>query len=136
MIVPLSRVAISCRYGEVKFEEEKTVDTKSLGSEETLSAMGPHQRTTASCERDLNIHARLKSGIVAIGVSYSPFLWPFKPSTIRRFKAEMNADRKAIRLPRSNTRTTLSTFRATNVLINQFLNNRPPLFHFHCLKLT
>ena len=100
MLVPLFGVTISCRYDEVKFEGAETVDTKTLGSEETLSMMGPHQKTTAPCQRASNTNAPLKSGIVTIGVSYSPFLWPFKTSTIRQFKAEMNADNKVIWLPR------------------------------------
>ena len=100
MIVPLFGVTISCRYDEVKFEGEETFDTNTLGSEDTLSIMGPHQKTTAPCQRGFNIKAPLKSGIVTIGVSYSPFLWPFKTSTIRQFKAEVNADKTAIWLPR------------------------------------
>lgn len=96
MIVPLFGVTISYRYGEVKFEGEEMVDTKSLGSEETLSLMGSHQKTTAPCQRGLNIHAPLKSGIVALEIYYSPFLWPFKTSTIHQFKAEINADKKAM----------------------------------------
>src|SRR5262249_15771915 len=51
VLVPLFGVTISCRYEEVKFEGEETLDTKTLGSEETLSMMGPHQKTTAPCQR-------------------------------------------------------------------------------------
>jgi hypothetical protein len=100
MIVPLFGVTISCGYDEMKFEGEETFDTNTLGSEETLSIIGPHQKTTAPCQRDININAPLKSGIVTIGVSFSPFLWPFKTSTIRQFKADMNADKKTLWLPR------------------------------------
>lgn len=99
MIVPLFGVTISCRYDEVKFEGEETVDTKTLGSEETLSLMGPYQKTTAPCQRGVNITTPLKSATVTIAVSYSPFLSPFKTSTIRQFKADMNADKKALWLP-------------------------------------
>ena len=100
MIVPLFGVTISCRYDEMKFEGEETFDTNTRGSEDILSLIGPHQKTTAPCQRDIDLHAPLKSGVVTIGVSFSPFLWPFKTSTIRQFKAEMSADKKVIWLPR------------------------------------
>ena len=99
MIVPLFGVTISCKYDELKFEGGGTFDTNTLGSVETLSIMAPHQKTTAPCQRGFNSNAPLKSGIATIAVSYSPFLWPFKKSTIRQFKAEMNADKKTIWLP-------------------------------------
>ena len=78
MIMPLSGVSIASKYDEVKFEGEGTFDSSALGSEETLSIMAPHQNTTAPCQRGLNMNASLKSGIVTIAVSYSPFSWPSK----------------------------------------------------------
>ena len=99
MIVPLFGVTIKCKYDEVTFEGGGPFDNTTVGSEETLSIMAPHQKTTAPCQRGFNINAPLKSGITTIAVSYSPFLWPFKTSKIRQFKAEMNADKKIIWLP-------------------------------------
>lgn len=98
MLVPLFGVTIVCRE-EGKFEGGGTFDNKTDGSEETLSIMAPHRKATAPCHRGFNITAPLESGMVTIGVSYSPFLWPFKMSTIRQFKADINADKKILWLP-------------------------------------
>jgi hypothetical protein len=99
LILPLFGVTISCRYDDVKLEGEETFDTKALGADETLSIMGPHQKTTAPCQKDVSLPAPLKSGTVIIGVSYSPFLWPFKTSTIRRFTIDMRGDKNAVWRP-------------------------------------
>ena len=44
MIVPLFGVTISCKYDEVTFEGEGPFDNTTVGSEETLSIMAPHQK--------------------------------------------------------------------------------------------
>ena len=97
MPVPLFGVTLVCRE-EGTFEGGETFDNKT-NSEETLSVMGPHRKTTAPCHKGFDIKAPLASGTVSIGVSYSPFLWPFKMSAIRQFKAEVNADKKTLWLP-------------------------------------
>jgi hypothetical protein len=94
MLVPLFGVTIVCRE-EGTFEGGETFDNKS-NSEETLSMMGPHRKATAPCHRGFDMKAPLASGTVTVAVSYSPFLWPFKLSTIRQFKTDMNADKKTI----------------------------------------
>jgi hypothetical protein len=99
MIVPLFGVTIACKYHDVELEGGGTFDNTAAGSEETFSMMAPHQKTTAPCPKEINMSAPLKSGTVTIAVSYSPFLWPFKTSTIRHFKTEMAADKKTIWLP-------------------------------------
>ena len=98
MPVPLFGVTISCREEGI-FEGGETFDNKTGDSEETLTIMAPHRTTTAPCHRGFNINAPIESGTVTVGVSYSPFLWPFKSSTIRQFKADMNADKKTMWLP-------------------------------------
>ena len=99
MIVPLFGVTISCKYHDVEFEGGGTLDNSATGSEEMLFVMAPHQTTTAPCQKGITMNAPLKSGIVTIAVNYSPFLWPFKTSTIRHFKTEITADKKTIWLP-------------------------------------
>ena len=99
MFVPLFGVTISCKYHDVEFEGGGTLDNTAAGSEEMLFVMAPHQTTTAPCQKGMNMNAPLKSGIVTIAVNYSPFLWPFKTSTIRHFKTEITADKKTIWLP-------------------------------------
>jgi hypothetical protein len=99
MIVPLFGVTISCKYHDVEFEGGGTLDNTAAGSEDMLFVMAPHQTTTAPCQKGLNMTAPPKSGIVTIAVNYSPFLWPFKTSTIRHFKTEITADKKTIWLP-------------------------------------
>ena len=98
MLVPLFGVTLVCRE-EGKFEGGGTFDNKTDGSEETLPIMAPHRKTTAPCHRGFDIKAPLESGTVTVAVSYSPFLWPFKLSTIRQFKTDMKADKKPIWLP-------------------------------------
>jgi hypothetical protein len=97
MVVPLFGVTIVCRE-EGTFEGGETFDNKS-NAEEILSMMGPHRKTTAPCHKGFDMKAPLASGTVSIGVSYSPFLWPFKMSAIRQFKTDMNADKNSIWLP-------------------------------------
>ena len=99
MLVPLFGVTISCKYHKVEFEGGGTLDNNAAGSEETLSIMAPRQKTTAPCQKGINMSAPLKSGTVTIAVNYSPFLWPFKTSTIRKFKAEITTDKKTMWLP-------------------------------------
>jgi len=99
MLVPLFGVTIVCKFDEGKFEGGETFDNKAVSAEETLSVMAPHKTITAPCQKGFNMNAPLESGIVTIGVSYSPFLWPFKMSTIHQFKAEVNADNKILWLP-------------------------------------
>ena len=98
LLVPLFGVTIVCRE-EGTFEGGETFDNKAAASEETLSMMGPHRKATAPCHRGFDMKAPLASGTVTVGVSYSPFLWPFKLSTIRKFKAEVNADKTTLWLP-------------------------------------
>ena len=98
MLVPLFGVTVVCRE-EGKFEGGGTFDNKTDGSEETLPIMAPHRKATAPCHRGFEMKAPLESGTVTIAVSYSPFLWPFKLSAIRQFKAEVNADKKTLWLP-------------------------------------
>ena len=98
MFVPLFGVTVVCRE-EGKFEGGRAFDNEADGSEETLPVMAPHRRATAPCHRGFTIDAPLESGVVTIGVKYSPFLWPFKMSTIRQFKTDMKADKKPIWLP-------------------------------------
>ena len=99
MIVPLFGVTIACKYHDVEFEGGGILDNTAAGSEETFSVMAPHQKTTAPCQKGINMNASLKSGIVTIGVNYSAFLWPFKTSTTRHFKTEISAGKKTIWLP-------------------------------------
>jgi hypothetical protein len=99
MIVPLFGVTISCKYHDVEFEGGGTLENAAAGSEEMFFVMAPHQATTAPCQKGINVNAPLKSGMVTIGVNYSPFLWPFKTSTIRHFKTEITADKKTIWRP-------------------------------------
>ncbi len=99
MIVPLFGVTISCKYHDVEFEGGGTLDNTAAGSEDMLFVMAPHQTTTAPCQKGMNMTAPPKSGIVTIAVNYSPFLCPFKNSTLRHFKTEITADKKAIWLP-------------------------------------
>ena len=99
MIVPLFGVTVACKYHDVEFEGGGTLDNAAAGSEETFSVMAPHQKTTAPCQKGINMKAPLKSGIVTIAVKYSAFLWPFKTSTIRHFKTEIAADKKTLWLP-------------------------------------
>ena len=94
MMVPLFGVTIACKYHDVELEGGGTLDNTAAGSEETFSVMTPHQKTTAPCPKEMNMTAPLKSGTITIAVSYSPFLWPFKTSTIRHFKTEIAADKK------------------------------------------
>ena len=99
MIVPLFGVTIACKYHDVELEGGGTLDNTAAGSEETFSMMAPHQKTTAPCPKEINMTAPLKSGIVTIAVNFSPFLWPFKTSTTRKFKAEITPDNKTTWLP-------------------------------------
>jgi hypothetical protein len=99
MVAPLFGVTIFCRYDDVTFDGEATVDQTPVGSEETLSILVPHQKTTAPCQRTFDSTAPLKSGRVTIAVSYFSFLWPFKTSMTRQFTAEINAGEKATWLP-------------------------------------
>ena len=99
MMVPLFGVTISCKYHDVEFEGGGTLDSSAGGAEEMLSIMAPHQTTTAPCQKGITMNAPLKSGIVTIAVNYSPFLWPFKTTTIRHFKTEITADKKTLWLP-------------------------------------
>ena len=99
MIVPLFGVTISCKFHDVEFEGGGTLDNNAAGSEETFSIMAPHQKTTAPCQKGINMNAPLKNGAVTIAVNYSAFLWPFKTSTIRHFKTELTADKKTTWLP-------------------------------------
>ena len=99
MIVPLFGVTIACKYHDVEFEGGGTLDSNAAGSEETFSIMAPYQKTTAPCHKGFDMNAPLKSGTVTIAVAYSPFLWPFKTSTIRHFKTEITADKKTLWLP-------------------------------------
>ena len=98
MVVPLFGVTVVCRE-EGTFEGGETFDNKTDSSEKTLSMMGPHGKATAPCHKGFDIKAPLASGTVTVAVSYSPFLWPFKMSAIRQFKADMNADKNSIWLP-------------------------------------
>jgi hypothetical protein len=98
MLVPLFGVTVVCKE-EGKFEGGGTFDNKADGSEETLAMMAPHRKATAPCHRGVTLNAPLESGAVTVAVSYSPFLWPFKLSAIRQFKAEVNADKKITWLP-------------------------------------
>ena len=95
MIVPLFGVTIVCKE-EGKFTGGEPFDNNTGGREEILSMMAPQRKTTAPCHRGFDIKAPLESGTVTIAVSYSPFLWPFKMSTIRQFRADMNADKKTV----------------------------------------
>ncbi|THJ24755.1 MAG: hypothetical protein CAF45_004245 [Nitrospira sp. CG24E] len=99
MIVPLFGVTIACKYHDVEFEGGGTLDNNAAGSEETFFLMASYKKITAPCPKDINMTAPMKSGIVTIAVSYSPFLWPFKTSTIRHFKTELAADKKILWLP-------------------------------------
>ena len=99
LIVPLFGVTIACKYHDVEFEGGGTLDSNAAGSEETFSIMAPYQKTTAPCQKGITMNAPLKNGAVTIAVSYSPFLWPFKTSTIRHFKTEIAADKKTLWLP-------------------------------------
>ncbi len=99
MIVPLFGVTIACKYHDVEFEGGATLDNNAAGSEETFFLMASYKKIPAPCPKDINMTAPLKSGIVTIAVSYSPFLWPFKTSTIRHFKTEIAADKKILWLP-------------------------------------
>ena len=98
MLVPLFGVTVVCRE-EGKFEGGGTFDNKTDSSEETLPIMAPHRKVTAPCHRGFTINVPLESAVVTVAVSYSPFLWPFKLSAIRQFKAEVNADKKITWLP-------------------------------------
>jgi hypothetical protein len=99
LIVPLFGVTIACKYHDVEFEGGGTLDNTTADSEEMFFVMAPHQQTTAPCQKGIIMNAPLKSGIVTIAVNYSPFLWPFKTSTIRHFKTEITADKKTIWRP-------------------------------------
>ena len=99
MIVPLFGVTIACTYHDVEFEGGGTLDNTAAGSEDTFSMMAPHQKTPAPCQKGINMTAPLKSGTATIAVNYSPFLWPFKTSTIRKFKADITSDKKTTWLP-------------------------------------
>ena len=99
MVVPLFGLTIACKYHDVEFEGGETLDNNVAGSEDTLSVMAPHEKLSAPCPKEINMTTPMKSGIVTIAVSYSPFLWPFKTSTIRHFKAEIAPDKKILWLP-------------------------------------
>ena len=99
MIVPLFGVTIACTYHDVEFEGGGTLDNTAAGSEDTFFIMAPHRKITAPCPKEMNMNAPLKNGTVTIAVSYSPFLWPFKTSTIRHFKTDITADKKTLWLP-------------------------------------
>ena len=99
LILPLFGVTIACKYHDVEFEGGGTLDSNAAGSEETVSMMAPYQQATAPCLKGFEMNAPLKSGTVTIAVSFSPFLWPFKTSTIRHFKTEITADKKTIWRP-------------------------------------
>jgi hypothetical protein len=99
LILPLFGVTIACKYHDVELERGGTLDTNAAGSEETFPMMAPYQKTTAPCQKGFDMNAPLKRGTVTIAVSFSPFLWPFKTSTIRHFKIEITADKKSIWLP-------------------------------------
>ena len=99
LIVPLFGVTIACKYHDVEFEGGETLDTTTADSEEMFFVMAPHQQTTAPCQKRITINAPLRSGTATIAVNYSPFLWPFKASTIRHFKTEITADKKTLWLP-------------------------------------
>ena len=99
MIVPLFGVTIACKYHDVEFEGGGTLDNSTAGSEDTFFIMTPYRKITAPCQKGINVNAPLKSGIVTVAVNFSPFLWPFKTSTIRHFKTEISADKKTTWLP-------------------------------------
>ena len=99
LIVPLFGVTIACKYHDVEFEGGGTLDSNAASSEETFFIMAPYQKTPAPCQKGFDMNAPLKSGTVTIAVNYSPFLWPFKTSTTRHFKAEITADKKTLWLP-------------------------------------
>ena len=99
MVVPLFGVTIACTYHDVEFEGGGTLDNTAAGSEETFFLMASYKKNPAPCPKEINMTAPMKSGIVTIAVSYSPFLWPFKTSTIRHFKTEIAADKKILWLP-------------------------------------
>ena len=98
-ILPLFNVNISCHLDNVLLLDGGRFSNGAIKTEQTLSIMVPHQKTTAPCHRAIYTDSPATRGIVAIAVSYYPFLWPIKTSTTRYFGAEMTADKKTIWLP-------------------------------------
>lgn len=98
-IYPLFSVNISCKFDHGRFETGGSFDRNIVGSTKTISVMSPHQRLTAPCHTGFSMDAPLKSGSVAITVSYYPFLWPIKTFVSRSFRAAMTADKRTIWLP-------------------------------------
>lgn len=99
-IFPIYRVETACLYDNVTFDNGTTIDKAAdvAGEKAKLEA---HQKSTIPCYHILGTPtpSPLKRGTIGISVSYYPYGWFYKKTTLRLFRATRTVDNKTIWLP-------------------------------------